>query len=85
MFPYGPTLSKPRRGRPKGTKNSNAGTRHTASSCAPSSPACDEVVLGLIHQAVTDLNESGPGGLLSKVALVANGGYGRHKVARLAT
>ena len=49
--------------------------------CAKFTDLRDRVLVELIDQAVTDLNESGPRGLLSQVALVANGGYGRCEVA----
>ncbi|MGW8258006.1 MAG: DUF294 nucleotidyltransferase-like domain-containing protein, partial [Thermoguttaceae bacterium] len=41
----------------------------------------DALLLDLIHTALDDLGESGPRGLLSQMALVAHGGYGRREVA----
>jgi len=41
----------------------------------------DAVLLELIEDALADLNEAGPDGLLSQMALVATGGYGRREVA----
>ena len=49
--------------------------------CAKFAGLRDAVLLDLIRDALADLNESGPGGLLSQIALVANGGYGRREVA----
>ncbi len=49
--------------------------------CAKIAGLRDEVLLGLIHDALADINETGPGGLLSQIALAANGGYGRREVA----
>lgn len=41
----------------------------------------DEVLMDLVNAALADLGVEGPGGLLSEVALVAHGGYGRCDVA----
>jgi [protein-PII] uridylyltransferase len=49
--------------------------------CAKFADLRDAVLLDLIREALADLNEAGPNGLLSKIALVANGGYGRREVA----
>jgi [protein-PII] uridylyltransferase len=49
--------------------------------CAKFSGLRDDVLLDLIQDALADLNESGPKGLLSQIALVANGGYGRREVS----
>ncbi|MGA2796852.1 MAG: [protein-PII] uridylyltransferase [Thermoguttaceae bacterium] len=49
--------------------------------CAKFAGLRDAVLLDLIGVALDDLNESGPKGLLSQIALAANGGYGRREVA----
>jgi [protein-PII] uridylyltransferase len=49
--------------------------------CAELAGLRDAVLLDLIREALAEMNESGPGGLLSRIALVANGGYGRREVA----
>ncbi|MCE5303339.1 MAG: [protein-PII] uridylyltransferase [Planctomycetaceae bacterium] len=49
--------------------------------CAAMTELSDRIVLELTDAAVKDLNESGPQGLLSQIALVAHGGYGRCDVA----
>ncbi len=49
--------------------------------CAKFAGLRDAVLLDLIRDALIDLNESGAKGLLSQIALVANGGYGRREVA----
>ncbi|MGD0653691.1 MAG: [protein-PII] uridylyltransferase [Thermoguttaceae bacterium] len=49
--------------------------------CARIADLRDAVLLDLIREALVDLNEAGPDGLLTKIALVANGGYGRREVA----
>ena len=49
--------------------------------CAKIAGLRDAVMLDLIEDALSDLNESGSKGLLSQIALVANGGYGRREVA----
>lgn len=49
--------------------------------CAKIAGMRDAVLLGLIDEALSDLNEAGPNGLLSQIALVAHGGYGRREVA----
>ena len=41
----------------------------------------DAVLLDLVEAALADLGEDGPKGLLSEIALVAHGGYGRRDVA----
>ena len=41
----------------------------------------DQVVLDLTEAALVDLNEAGPNGLWSEIALVPHGGYGRRDVA----
>ncbi len=49
--------------------------------CALISNLRDAVVLELIEDALQDLGEAGPKGLLSDIAVVAHGGYGRRDVA----
>ncbi len=49
--------------------------------CALISNLRDAVVLELIENALQDLGEEGPKGLLSDIAVVAHGGYGRRDVA----
>ena len=49
--------------------------------CAKIADFRDALLLDLIHTALSDLNEAGPKGLLSSIALVAHGGYGRREVA----
>ncbi len=49
--------------------------------CAKIAGLRDDVLLDLIREALSDINEAGPKGLLSQIALVANGGYGRREVA----
>ncbi len=49
--------------------------------CAKIAELRDAVLLDLIHDALEDLNEAGPSGLLSHIALAAHGGYGRREVA----
>ena len=49
--------------------------------CALNSNLRDAVVLELIEDALQDLGEAGPKGLLSDIAVVAHGGYGRRDVA----
>jgi len=49
--------------------------------CAKFAGLRDAVLLDLIREALADINESGPKGLLSQIALAANGGYGRREVA----
>jgi [protein-PII] uridylyltransferase len=49
--------------------------------CALNSNLRDAVVLELMEDALQDLGESGPKGLLNDIAVVAYGGYGRRDVA----
>jgi [protein-PII] uridylyltransferase len=49
--------------------------------CAKLTRLRDEVLGGLIDAALDDLGESGPGGLLRRMAVVAHAGYGRRDVA----
>ncbi|MGD0516553.1 MAG: hypothetical protein ABSA26_03375, partial [Thermoguttaceae bacterium] len=49
--------------------------------CAKFADLRDAVLLDLIRDALADLNEAGPDGLLSQIALVASGGCGRREVA----
>ncbi|MEN6405735.1 MAG: [protein-PII] uridylyltransferase [Thermoguttaceae bacterium] len=49
--------------------------------CAAMTDLRDRIVLELTEAALDDLHESGPRGLLSEIALVAHGGYGRRDVA----
>jgi [protein-PII] uridylyltransferase len=49
--------------------------------CALNSNLRDAVVLELIEDALQDLGQAGPKGLISEIAIVAHGGYGRRDVA----
>jgi [protein-PII] uridylyltransferase len=49
-------------------------------SCSMMTDLRDAVLLDLIGQATSDLDEAGPDGLIEHIALVANGGYGRREV-----
>ncbi len=49
--------------------------------CALNSNLRDAVVVDLVEDALKDLGEAGPRGLLSDIAIVAHGGYGRRDVA----
>ena len=49
--------------------------------CAAISDLRDAVIVGLTQAAIADLDQSEPGGLLSEIAMVAHGGYGRRDVA----
>ena len=49
--------------------------------CALNSNLRDAVVLELVDDALKDLGEAGPKGLLNDIAIVAHGGYGRRDVA----
>jgi [protein-PII] uridylyltransferase len=49
--------------------------------CALISNLRDAVIGELVEAALADLGEAGPKGLLSQIALVAHGGYGRRDVA----
>src|SRR5271157_3256888 len=61
-------------------------TRHAAGCpgielCALNSNLRDAVVLELIEDALQDLGQAGPRGLMNEIAIVAHGGYGRRDVA----
>ena len=49
--------------------------------CALNSNLRDAVILDLVEDALRDLGAAGPKGLLSDIAIVAHGGYGRRDVA----
>jgi [protein-PII] uridylyltransferase len=49
--------------------------------CALNSNLRDAVVIELLEDALKDLGEAGPKGLLNDIAVVAYGGYGRREVA----
>ncbi|MGD0898381.1 MAG: [protein-PII] uridylyltransferase [Thermoguttaceae bacterium] len=49
--------------------------------CALMSNLRDAVIIDLVEAALAELGEGGPHGLLSQIALVAHGGYGRRDVA----
>ncbi len=49
--------------------------------CTALSNLRDEVLLDLTRAALEDLDEAGPNGLWSDIALVAHGGYGRRDVS----
>ena len=49
--------------------------------CAAMTDLFDSVVLALYESALADLGEAGAGGLVTQMALVAHGGYGRRDVA----
>ncbi|MGO9107734.1 MAG: [protein-PII] uridylyltransferase [Thermoguttaceae bacterium] len=49
--------------------------------CALNSNLRDAVILELVEDALQDLGQAGPKGLINEIAIVAHGGYGRRDVA----
>ena len=61
-------------------------TRHAAGCsgielCALNSNLRDAVIVDLVEDALKDLGQAGPKGLINEIAIVAHGGYGRRDVA----